>query len=44
MTNTLSTYFLALAGWQLGAAAILGLILLIGVFILITFFSIWLRA
>ncbi|MBL6920451.1 MAG: flotillin-like FloA family protein, partial [Puniceicoccaceae bacterium] len=44
MTTILSTSFLALAGWQLGAAAIFGLILLIGVFILITFFSIWLRA
>ena len=44
MTSILSNSSLALAGWQLGAAAILGLILLIGVFILITFFSIWLRA
>ena len=44
MTSILTTSFLAIAGWQLGAAAILGLILLIGVFILITFFSIWLRA
>jgi uncharacterized protein YqfA (UPF0365 family) len=35
---------LALAGWKLGAAAILGLILLIGLFIIFTFFSIWLRA
>ena len=44
MTSTFHSSFLALAGWQLGAAAILGLILLIGVFITITFFSIWLRA
>jgi uncharacterized protein YqfA (UPF0365 family) len=35
---------LALAGWQLGVAAILGLILLIVGFIIVTFFSIWLRA
>ncbi|MBL6913481.1 MAG: flotillin-like FloA family protein, partial [Puniceicoccaceae bacterium] len=37
-------FTIALAGWQLGAAAILGLILLIGFFIIISFFSIWLRA
>ena len=35
---------LALSGWQLGVAAILGLILLIAGFIIVTFFSIWLRA
>ena len=35
---------LALSGWQLGVAAILGLILLIVGFIIISFFSIWLRA
>lgn len=35
---------LALSGWQLGVAAILGLILLIAGFIIISFFSIWLRA
>lgn len=34
----------AVAGWQIGFAAILGLILLIGFFIIINFFSIWLRA
>ena len=35
---------LALAGWQLGAAAVLVLILLIVGFIIISFFSIWLKA
>jgi uncharacterized protein YqfA (UPF0365 family) len=35
---------LALLGWQLGVAAILGLILLVVGFVLISFFSIWLRA
>jgi len=40
----LAAWPLALVGWQLGAAAILGLILLILGFIIITFFSIWLRA
>jgi uncharacterized protein YqfA (UPF0365 family) len=35
---------LALTGWQLGLAAILGLLLIIGLFIVGTFFSIWLRA
>ena len=40
----LTEWPLALAGWKLGAAAILGLILLIGFFIIFTFFSIWLRA
>jgi len=38
------THLLALGGWQLGVAAILGLILLIVGFIIISFFNIWLRA
>ncbi len=35
---------LALAGWQLGAAAILGLIVLVLVIVIATFFMTWLRA
>ena len=35
---------LGLAGWQLGVAAILGLILLIVGFIIISFFNLWLKA
>ncbi len=44
MTSTILALPLGLAAWQLGIAAILGLILLILGFVLISFFSIWLRA
>ncbi|MFP4165642.1 MAG: flotillin-like protein FloA [Opitutales bacterium] len=42
--SLISSSLLALAGWQLGVAAILGLILFIVGVILISFFSLWLKA